>query len=185
MRIVNHIHPSRALLGACVVALSVLAVACGSSTTTTTSPTVPPTTAAAQTTTTAPVTPTSAGSTTGSSTLTGDEATIAANYVKFFDGTGAAADKVGLLENGAQYTKELDANAASPLAKLSTATVSAVTITSPTTATVTYTILVSGQPALPDQTGQAVKQNGVWKVSAKSFLDLLALQAGSASTTTT
>ncbi|MCL4368474.1 MAG: hypothetical protein M1337_04840 [Actinobacteria bacterium] len=180
MGIVTRIRINHALLGALVAGLTFLTVACGGSSGsgTTTSSGVPPTTAPAATT-------TSAAPTTGSSVLAGEQATIAANWVKFFDGTVAAQDKIGLLENGQQYTKELDANAASPLAKLSTATVSAVTITSPTTATVTYSILVSSQPALPDQTGQAVKQNGAWTVSAKTFLDLLALQAGSASTTTT
>ena len=183
MRILMRVPTLSALLGLCIVGLLVLAAGCGGSSSTTT--TSPPTTAAAPTTTTSLQTTTSAGGTTSSGTFSGEEATIAANWVKFFDGTVPAQGKVGLLENGQQYAKELDANAASPFAKLSTATVSSVTITSPTTATVTYSILVSGQPALADQTGQAVKQNGVWTVSAKSFLDLLALQqAGSASTTT-
>ena len=99
------------LLGLLIVVLAVLMTACGgSSTSTTAAPTTstaPPTTSGASTTTSA-----------GSAVLTGDAATIAANFVKFFDGTQPAADKVALLENGQQYTKELDAQAASPLAKM-------------------------------------------------------------------
>jgi hypothetical protein len=144
----------------------VLVSACGGST------------EATSTTTTAALT-TSSESTPTSVSLSGEEATIAANYVKFFDGTQPVADKIGLLENGQQYTKELEAQGASPLAKMASVSVSSVTITSPTAAEVKYSILVGGQPALPDQIGEAVLQDGVWKVGIDSFMALLALQQGS------
>jgi hypothetical protein len=118
-------------------------------------------------------------------TFTGEEATIAENWAAFFDGTRPVEEKPGLLENGDQYADELQANAASPFAQTSSAAVTAVTITSPTEATVTYSILIAGQPALPDQAGRAVKQDGVWKVGEQSFLALLALQGGAFPTTTT
>jgi hypothetical protein len=155
-----------AFAGLPMLGLALLLAACGGSSTTTT--TLAPTTS------TAP--PTTSGASTTAVTFTGDEATIAANFVKFFDGTLPVADKVGLLENGDQYTTELEAQAASPLAKAATVSVSAVTITSPTTADVTYSILVGGVPALPNQAGEAILQDGVWKVSADTFLALLALQ---------
>jgi hypothetical protein len=159
------------LLAALIVVLAVLMTACGGSSTSTT---------AAPTTSTAPPTTSGASTTTSASAavFTGDAATIAANFVKFFDGTQPAADKVALLENGQQYTKELEAQAASPMGKMASVAVSAVTVTSQTTADVKYTILVGGTPALPNQPGKAVLQDGVWKVSAESFLALLALQAG-------
>ena len=181
MRIMRHTAIQSALVGALIMGLTVLAVACGgsSSTTTTVSPstTLSPSTTASPSTIASPTTSVaSSGTSTGSSVpATGAEATIKANWEKFFDGTLPAQDKVGLLENGQQYTAQIQAQAASPLAKAATASVSSVTVTSPTTATVTYSILVSGQAALPNQTGQAVLQDGVWKVSAQSFLALLAL----------
>ena len=55
------------------------------------------------------------------------------------------------------------------------------TITSPTTATVKYSIVEGGQVAVPNQTGQAVLQGGVWKVSAPSFQALLKLEQGQSS----
>jgi hypothetical protein len=58
--------------------------------------------------------------------------------------------------------------------------VTTVKVTSPTTATVTYSIVEAGQVALPNQTGQAVLTNGVWKVSAPSFRALLKLEQGQA-----
>jgi hypothetical protein len=54
--------------------------------------------------------------------------------------------------------------------------VSKVTLESPTQAKVIYTIFVSGTPALTNQTGVAVYQNGVWKVGAASFCGLLAVE---------
>jgi hypothetical protein len=172
MWVVKRAWVQLALLVLLIVALAVLTAACGGSSGSTTTSGAPPTSSAASTT-------TSGASSSSSVALTGDEATIAANYVKFFDGTQPAADKIGLLENGTQYTKEIDAQAASPLGKMASVAVSAVTITSPTTADVKYSILVGGTPALPNQTGKAVLQDGVWKVGADSFLALLALQQGS------
>ncbi|MFH0916864.1 MAG: hypothetical protein V1912_10505 [bacterium] len=168
-----------AVLGLLVVALAALVAACGgSSETTTTSTTAAPTTSSASTS-------SSVASSSTSGVLTGDEATIAENWVKFFDGTLPPADKIGLLENGQQYTKEIEAQGASALAKMATAEVSSVSITSPTAAEVKYTILVGGQPALPNQTGEAILQDGVWKVGADSFLALLALQQGALPTSST
>jgi hypothetical protein len=179
MRIMRHIPLTGALVVALVVGLTVLLAACGGSSGVST--TVSPSTTASPSTAASPTTSaTSSSSTTGPSVpAAGAEATIAANYVKFFDGTQPAADKIGLLENGQQYTKEIEGQAASPLGKMASVAVSSVTITSPTTAEVKYSILVGGQPALPNQTGQAVLQDGVWKVGAQSFLALLALQQGS------
>jgi hypothetical protein len=163
-----------AFVGLLILGLALLLAACGGSSTTTT--TLAPTTSTAPPPTSGASTTTSAASSSSTAALSGDEATIAANFVKFFDGTLPVADKVGLLENGDQYTAELEAQAASPLAKAATVSVSAVTITSPTTADVTYSILVGGVPALPNQPGKAILQDGVWKVSADTFLALLALQ---------
>jgi len=53
-----------------------------------------------------------------------------------------------------------------------------VKITSPTGATVDYTILVSGSPVLKGQKGTAVYQDGTWKVSKTSFCGLAALENG-------
>ena len=158
--------PAVLATAACLLGATVLVSACGGST-------------EATSTTTTAVPTTSSGSSTTSVSLSGDEAAIAANYVKFFDGTQPVADKIGLLENGQQYTKELETQGASPLAKMASVSVSSVTITSPTAAEVKYSILVGGQPALPDQIGEAVLQGGVWKVGIDSFMALLALQQGS------
>lgn len=137
--------------GLLVIALAV-AAGCGSSSSTT-SPTPSPTAASAQ-------------------------AQITADWEKFFNGTTPAADKIALVQNGQQFASTIEAQAKSPLAQTSGATVVSVKLTSPNTATVTYAITVGGATAIGGQKGQAVLVNGTWLVSAKSFQQLLKLEAG-------
>jgi hypothetical protein len=61
------------------------------------------------------------------------------------------------------------------------AKVTAVTVNSPTTATVTYNLLAGGSSLLSGETGHAVYEDGVWKVGDASLCGLLKLvPAGSA-----
>jgi hypothetical protein len=99
---------------------------------------------------------------------------ITTNWTKFFAGTTPAAQKIALLQNGQAFAAIINAQASLPIAKGTQAKVISVKQTSPTTATVKYSILISGSPALSNVTGQAVKQAGVWKVGDKSFEALLA-----------
>lgn len=105
-------------------------------------------------------------------------APIKANWEAFFSGTTSAAKKISLLQNGQKFAAVIEAQARSGLAKSASAKVTAVSVTSPTKATVTYDILLAGKPALTNQTGQAVYQDGTWKVGDASFCALLALENG-------
>ena len=105
-------------------------------------------------------------------------AAVTADWQEFFSGATPAARKIALLQQGQQFAKTITAQASSPIAQGTQAKVTSVTVTSPTTATVTYSITMGGQTALPDQQGQAVLEGGVWKVSARSFQDLLKLEQG-------
>ena len=105
-------------------------------------------------------------------------AAVTADWQEFFSGATPAARKMALLQQGQQFATTIKAQAGSAIARSTQAKVTSVTITSPTTATVTYSITLGGQTALPDQKGQAVLEGGVWKVSAKSFQDLLKLEQG-------
>jgi hypothetical protein len=49
-------------------------------------------------------------------------------------------------------------------------------------ATVTYSILLDGQPELTNQSGVAVDQDGTWKVGVASFCGLLSLENGGKTT---
>jgi len=97
-------------------------------------------------------------------------------FATFFDGTSPAKTKIKLLQNGSQFATVIDAQAKSSIAKGTSAKVSKVTIISPSTATVVYTIYLGGQPALKDQSGEAVKLGGAWKVGDSSFCGLISLE---------
>jgi len=154
MRIMMKTWTSRAAVAAGAVLLVVVVAACGK--------------AVNANATTAP----------GPSAAPSASAAVTADWQEFFSGATPAARKIALLQHGQQFAKTITAQASSPIAQGTQAKVTSVTVTSPTTATVTYSITMGGQTALPDQQGQAVLEGGVWKVSARSFQDLLKLEQG-------
>jgi hypothetical protein len=145
---------------------STLLTACGSST--------PP--SASITTTTAPRTSTAATSTSAPSTSTDVSAAIITNWTTFFSGQTSAAKKLALLQNGSGFASIVNGQASSGLAQSAKAKVSTVTGLTATSADVHYAIYLGSTPALPNQVGVAVKQDGTWKVSDASFCVLLNLE---------
>jgi len=97
-------------------------------------------------------------------------------WEEFFSSSTPPSAKVGLLQNGQRFAQVIQAQSKSPLAAHTSAQVSEVSLTSPTTATVTYTILLAGKPALKNVKGTAVKTDGKWQVGDQSFCELLKLQ---------
>jgi hypothetical protein len=124
--------------------------------------------------TSAPATsPASSGEpTTGS----GATAAIESNWATFFNAKTPLARRLALLENGQEFATVIKAQQGQGLAALATSKVSHVSLTGTNQATVTYTIYVSGKPALKNQPGVAVYQDGVWKVGDSSFCGLLRLE---------
>ncbi|WP_298211291.1 hypothetical protein [Ferrimicrobium sp.] len=102
--------------------------------------------------------------------------TITKAFETFFDGTSPAGTKISLLQNGEEFTSVIKAQAGSSIAKGTSAKVSKVTLLSPAAATVVYTIYLAGQPALKNQSGEAVKVGGIWKVGDASFCGLISLE---------
>jgi hypothetical protein len=86
-----------------------------------------------------------------------------------------------LLQNGSHMGKAIKVAAqVQKKAKIvEDAKVTKVTFTSPAAATVTYNLLSHGQTLLPGATGQAVLEDGQWKVSTSTFCTLVELGAGS------
>jgi len=109
-------------------------------------------------------------------------AQVKADWEKFFNAKTPATERVTLLQNGPEFASVIHAQAGSSLASAATAKVTKVQVTGPGQAKVTYTILISGQPALRSQTGTAVRQDGTWKVGAASFCGLLTLENGGKTT---
>jgi hypothetical protein len=119
--------------------------------------------------------PASASASASASSSAGGSAAaqIAANWTAFFSAKTPVATRVGLLQDGPTFASVIQAQAGSTLASSASARVDKVTLTSPTEAKVTYTILVGGQPVLSNQSGVAVNQSGTWKVGVASFCGLL------------
>ena len=132
------------------------------------------------TTSSAPSSPAAAAptATSSGSSSTDAEKTITTNWEAFFNPKTPVAQRVSLLQDGQAFASVIRAQAGSSLASQATATVTKVTVSSPTQAAVTYTILLAGTPALKNQAGVAVYQGGTWKVGLKSFCGLLTLENG-------
>ena len=120
---------------------------------------------------------TSAPATSASAAASGSAAaTITANWEKFFNAKTPVAQRVALLQNGSVFASVIRAQAGSGLAATASAKVSKVIVTSSKQATVKYSILIGGSPALANQSGVAVYQGGTWKVGLASFCGLLTLE---------
>ena len=126
-------------------------------------------------------TPAASPSATASKQATSGAAAAAAikqDWVTFFNPKTSVAAKEAILQNGSKFEALLKSQASNPTAATASASVQSVKITSPTGATIDYTILVSGSPVLKGQKGTAVYQDGTWKVSKTSFCGLAALENG-------
>lgn len=120
------------------------------------------------------------GSSTAASTAADDTAAITAAFTTFFDGVNPdIAGKVAVLEDGDQLRQMIvDASANPQFQQLST-TVNSVSMLSDSDcaaagevspcAAVAHDMFVGGLPAMVGLTSHAVKIDGVWKVSAKSW----------------
>jgi hypothetical protein len=116
----------------------------------------------------------SASASAGSSAAT----LIAANWTAFFNPKTPVATRINLLQDGSVFASVIKSQASGGLAATASAKVTSVTVQSATQAKVVYSILVSGQTALANQSGVAVYQDGTWKVGLASFCGLLTLENG-------
>ncbi|MFD0364691.1 hypothetical protein ACFQZZ_24890 [Nocardia sp. GCM10030253] len=127
-------------------------------------------------------TPTSVVATTAAVSSAADTKAITDAYVTFFNGQTPAATRAGLVEKGPAFQQALDGMAVNPQAAGTSVTVAEVKLSDSTHADVKYTLLLNGNPVLPDQSGQALKEAGQWKVAAATFCALLAIQSGGQTT---
>ncbi|MEE2060817.1 hypothetical protein [Rhodococcus artemisiae] len=97
-------------------------------------------------------------------------------WVTFFNGTTPPETRAGLVENGDAFLPALEGMVADPQATATTATVEGVTSAGDDAAVVSWTLLMNDAPVLPDQSGEALLEDGQWKVSAVTFCTLLAIQ---------
>lgn len=124
-----------------------------------------------------PASPTSAAAPSSSGTGSAATAQIKADWQEFFSAKTPVATRISLLQNGSAFASILRSQASSPLAASAASSVSAVKVESPAQASVTYSILLHGTPALKNEPGVAVHQDGTWKVGDQSFCALLILES--------
>jgi hypothetical protein len=116
----------------------------------------------------------SPSATTGGSTSA--VSAIKANWEAFFSASTPTAKRVALLQNGQLFQALIAAQSKSSIASSASAKVNSVSKVTATQATVNYTIIVAGAPALTNQKGVAVYDGGTWKVGDASFCGLLGLE---------
>jgi hypothetical protein len=101
---------------------------------------------------------------------------ITANGEAFFKGGGTVDSHIALLEDGEKFRPELTAQAKDPGNAALSAHVTDVKVDGDT-ALVTYDLLGKGGAVLlGGSTGQAAKVGGTWKVSKKTYCQLVTLQ---------
>jgi len=126
-------------------------------------------------------TPTAGSTAASGGTATGpaDAATTAAvknAYAKFFSPDTPENVSLGLLQNGPKFKAAIDQQASGSMAASASVQVSSVSLISPKTAKVSFTIFLNKQPMLKDQPGYAVNTNGTWQVAEYTFCGLLTLE---------
>lgn len=97
-------------------------------------------------------------------------------FTTFFAGSTPPGKKIALVQQGGSFATVIHKQAGSPIAKGTSVKVGNVHVDTKDSATVRYTILLGGHPALTNQTGKAVREQGRWKVSAGTFCTLLSLE---------
>ncbi|MFJ9455750.1 hypothetical protein ACIRST_11795 [Kitasatospora sp. NPDC101447] len=107
---------------------------------------------------------------------------ITTNWEKFFDPATPIADKAALLQGGDALLPVLQGFSQDPRVGQVQAKVTDVSFVDASTATVTYSLSLQGTVVEPSASGQAVLENGTWKVSRSTLCGLLT-QAGGASGT--
>jgi len=101
---------------------------------------------------------------------------ITTAYIRFFDSTVAQAQKLGLIQDGAEFSQAISQESRSEFAKSESVQVTKVGVNSANKATVIFTVVRDGSPALANQTGYAVLEDGRWKVAGATFCNVLATQ---------
>lgn len=107
---------------------------------------------------------------------TSTSATISSNWSAFFNGATSAQRKIALLQDGSKFASIIKAQASLSLARSARAKVLKVSSITKTSARVRYSIYLGNTPALTNQNGSAVYQDGTWRVSDSSFCTLLSLE---------
>lgn len=117
-------------------------------------------------------------STAASSATTGHgaQAQIKSNFESFFRGSNGYSTKMSLLENSYLFSNVMQAQSNYFLARHAHVVVTAVGPIHGKTAAVRYNLYEGNKIALRNQSGDAVRVTGTWKVAASTVCGLLTLE---------
>lgn len=100
---------------------------------------------------------------------------IAHAYASFFDPKAPLAVTEQYLQHGPELKAALITQSHNPQAPSLSARVTTVRLLSPDSASVRFDLLSNGKPLLPNTPGYAAREDGRWKVAAKTFCGLVQL----------
>ncbi|WP_133259972.1 hypothetical protein [Streptacidiphilus pinicola] len=98
---------------------------------------------------------------------------VADDYTKFFDPRLSDSAKAALLQDSPKKAVMVQLFTTNTDERMGSANVTAVHFTGPTTADVTVTLCLGGDVGLQDMKGQAVLENGTWKVADATLCRVL------------
>ncbi len=112
----------------------------------------------------------------GSAAPPSQTAQVRSLWTSFFHGTTPASTRIAEAQDGTKLRTVITKLSELGVAKGLTASVASVVLTSPTTATVTYTLILDNTlHVVSGATGQAVKVAGTWVVGLQSICGLVQL----------
>ena len=98
-----------------------------------------------------------------------------ANFKQFFSVNTTMVQRQNLLQNGSQFAQAMNAEFAQLNNEAPSVIINSASLANATTVKLNYTVALNGQPVLPNQSGEALKINGIWQVSDATFCQLLGL----------
>ncbi|MET8798740.1 hypothetical protein ABZV91_20255 [Nocardia sp. NPDC004568] len=125
---------------------------------------------------------TAAGTDAGAAAVTespaATSAAIVGAYTTFFAPATSTADRLALVERGADFETEISGMANHIRTALTTVEVTDVVLAQPGKAELRFTLSISGSAVVDGQVGHAVREADGWKIAASTMCGLVAISGG-------
>ncbi|WP_232330702.1 hypothetical protein [Nocardia fusca] len=105
-------------------------------------------------------------------------AAIVGAYTTFFAPATSTADRIALVERGADFETEISGMANHIRTALTTVEITDVVPAQPGKAELRFTLSISGSPVVDGQVGHAVREADGWKIAATTMCGLVAISGG-------
>lgn len=105
-------------------------------------------------------------------------ASITGVYQAFFAPATSTADRIALVERGAEFEAEISGMANHIRTALTTIEITDVVVLDAAHAELRFTLNISGNPVVSKQLGHAVREPDGWKIAATTMCGLVAISGG-------